>query len=378
MQSPGCRICHTKLPTSPELVFQRMPGMAQNFPDKDHLADDHGTDLALYECKTCGLLQLISPPVPYYKEVIRAAAYSPEMRTFRLKQLSDWINQFDLHGKRLLEIGCGKGEYLTLLANVGATAIGLEYAGASVAFCRENNLNVIQGFLSDPEQLLESGPFDGFITLNFMEHWPQPISTLRAISNNISPGGIGLVEVPNLDMIIQQGLFSEFIADHLSYFTINSLSFALQYAGFEIIGKKTIWHDYILSIIVRKRQPADLSPLIRKQEKISIQLNAYIDQHPPKSVAIWGAGHQALAILALSGIAPQIRYVVDSAPFKQGRFTPGSHLPVVSPEHLHADPVSAIIIMAAGYSDEVAQLIKDKYKLDIPVGILRPQGLELL
>jgi hypothetical protein len=93
-------------------------------------------------------------------------------------------------------------------------------------------------------------------------------------------------------------------------------------------------------------------------------------------VAVWGAGHQALAVLALADLGNKIAYVVDSAPFKQGRYTPATHIPIVSPEQLVENPIGAIIIMAASYSDEVARLIRKRHGNSIRVAVLRDYGLE--
>lgn len=354
-----------------------MPGAAQNFPDATTLSNDQGQDLDLYECGTCGLLQLAGPPVPYYREVIRAAAFSPEMRSFRFEQLKAWLDQYALRGKHLLEIGCGKGEYLELLVQAGAQASGIEYAPASVAHCQKLGLNALRGFLARPAQRLPTSPFDGFVCFNFMEHWPKPIASLNAIAHNIVPGGIGLIEVPNFDMILKEGQYSEFISDHLSYFTLDTLKFTLRLAGFEVLDAAPVWHDYILSATVRKRQPTDFSSIKVQQEKINQELRAFINSFPARSVAVWGAGHQALAALALGELGRDIRYVVDSAPFKQNRYTPATHLPIVPPTRLTDDPPSAIIIMAASYSDEVARQIRGQHQLNLPIAILRPQGLEL-
>lgn len=378
MAAHRCRVCGAPLAIQPVLTYRNMPGAAQYFPDADGISKDRGSDLDLYECLVCGLIQLAHPPVPYYREVIRASAFSTEMRSFREKQLSEWVDRYQLNNQRILEIGCGKGEYLSLLKDAGVSAIGLEYARSAIAHCRRQGLDVLRGFFSRPTQTLPVAPFVGFVSLNFMEHWPKPVDTLRAIRHNLLPGGIGLVEVPNFDMILKEGLYSEFISDHLSYFTRETFTFALQRAGFEVLEAKIVWYDYILSAVVRKRQGTDLSLLAIQQDKIGRTLRAFIDRFPPRGVAAWGAGHQALAALALAGLGGDIRYVVDSAPFKQGKFTPATHIPIVPPEHLNKDPVQAIIVMAASYSDEVARLIREQYRLAIPVAILRADGLECL
>lgn len=363
------------LASAPALTLRNMPGAAQNFPDAARLAIDRGCDLHLHECDGCGLVQIPGPPVPYYREVIRAAAFSADMRAFRAAQLAAWVDEHALQGKRIVEVGCGKGEYLQLLADCGAQATGLEYGEASVTHCRAAGLNVLRGF-PHARQAWSVPAFDGFMTLNFMEHWPKPVDTLRAIGRHLAPGGIGLVEVPNFDMVLKEGLYSEFISDHLSYFTRETFAFALRHAGFEVLEINSVWHDYILSAAVRKRRPTDLAALQNHGSVVTKSLREFVARFAPRSVAVWGAGHQALAMLALADLGTDIRYVVDSAPFKQGKFTPATHIPIVAPEHLAADPVQAIIVMAAAYSDEVARLIRERHQLGIPVAILRASGLE--
>ena len=70
--------------------------------------------------------------------------------------------------------------------------------------------------------------------------------------------------------------------------------------------------------------------------------------------------------------------VVDSAAFKQGKYTPVTHIPIVSPSALVLDPVDAIIVMAASYSDEIARNIRQKFDANIKVAILRDFGLEVV
>ena len=264
-----------------------------------------------------------------------------------------------------------------MLKECGANAHGLEYSAASVKICKEMGLSAQRGYVGNAAKRIPGAPFDGFMTLNFLEHWPNPCASLRGIANNLTIGGIGLVEVPNFDMILEKQLFSEFISDHLLYFTRETLSFTLQSSGFEVLECNSVWHDYILSAVVRKRPITDLSALEGRRSELADALQTFIQSHPSGKVAIWGAGHQALAVIALTGIAPSVKYVVDSAPFKQGKFTPATHLPIVPPSALESNPVDAILVMAASYSDEVAAIIRARYGPAMSVAILRDYGLEV-
>ncbi|MBK9446531.1 MAG: methyltransferase domain-containing protein [Betaproteobacteria bacterium] len=354
-----------------------MPCAAQSFPSAEELDKDKGAKLTVCQCSSCGLVQIPGLPVPYFREVIRATAFSPEMRTFRQAQFSEWVEGYQLAGKRVLEVGCGRGEYLTLLQELPLQVHGIEYSANAIAACRAAGLPTSRAFIARSGQVLKAGSFDAFLTLNFMEHWPDPVASLRGIGDNLVDSAIGLVEVPNFDMILTQGLYSEFISDHLSYFTRETLIYTLQSAGFEVLKCESIWHDYILSAVVKKRAPVNMTLLASRRQTVATALHRFIDQFPDTGVAIWGAGHQALATIALAEIGHKIKYVVDSAPFKQGRFTPATHLPVVPPAALETNPVSAVVVMAAAYSDEVYGIIRAKHGPELKVAILRDFGLEI-
>lgn len=360
------------------LRYKNMPKAAQFMPDAESLERDKGVDLEVCQCSGCGLVQLSNEPVPYYKEVIRAAAFSEEMKDFRMKQFNGFVQKFSLKGKKVVEIGCGRGEYLALMQQFGVAAYGLEHSEESVMQCVNNGLNVSKGFVENSAYKLNNTPFDAFYILNFLEHLPDLNSTLTGIYNNLSADAVGLVEVPNFDMILRNNLFSEFIGDHLFYFTVETLNTTLRLNGFEIIERNEVWHDYIISAVVRKRKKLDIAHFYKYQTQLKNEIEEYIRRFEDKKVAIWGAGHQALAIISLINLAGKIRYVVDSAPFKQGKYTPATHLPIVSPDTLDSDPVEAVIVMAASYSDEVAGIIRQKFDRNINISILRDFGLEVV
>lgn len=370
-----CRICAQPLFAEPLLVQDDMPAAAQGLPTAEQLSADSGVTLALRQCGGCGLVQLDAEPVPYWRDVIRAAGISPEMRAFRLEQFGGWLDQYGLMGRKVLEVGCGRGEYLSLLAEAGADGYGVEHLPASVDACHQAGLRVERGFVDGPETRLADGPFDGFMILNFLEHIPTAQLTLQGIAANLADGAIGMVEVPNFDMIIEKGLFAEFIPDHLFYFTERTLTRLLEANGFEVLECRAEWHDYVLSAIVRKRAPLNLSALAACQGGLRASFDDFLGRFESGRVAIWGAGHQALALISLMGIAGRIRYVLDSAPFKQGRYTPATHLPIVPPERLNDGEVDAVIVLAASYSAEVARLIRERHGQRFAVAVMGEGGL---
>ena len=261
---------------------------------------------------------------------------------------------------------------------MGVSASGIEYGEAAVAECRERGLAVSRAYPGEGDGPWDGGPFDAFVQLMFLEHMPDPNAALAAIAENLVDGGVGMVEVPSFDTVVREGLFSEFVGDHLMYFTEETLRTTLNVNGFEVIGSSHLRDDYVLNVTVRKRRPSDLSGFRGRQDQVTGEIEGYVGRFAPKRVAVWGAGHQALALLAMTGIADRIAYVVDSAPFKQGLYTPTTHLPIVPPETLLSEPVDAVLVMAASYSDEVVRILREHYDPGLSVAAVRPSGLELL
>ena len=373
-----CRLCGGTCQLPALLSYPESPRSAQGFLDSPQDVDVV-VDLLIYQCGDCGLVQHDLDPVGYYRDVIRAIAFSQEMAQYRLGQLSAWISRRELTDKRVLEIGSGKGEYLELLARSGAQKCsGLENSPSSVAFARARGLDVRPGYLGPDFVNPWSFEFDAFAIFSFMEHWPDLRGSLSALRGILKDGAHGLVEVPNFDFVLANGLYSEFTVDHIFYFDQTTLRTVLEMCGFEVIEISSVWHDYILSAQVRKRKSFDTERFMVKQERIVRELNAFVDRFSPHEVVVWGAGHQALAVMSLARIRGLISHVVDSANFKQGKYTPGTGLLIKAPESLLTDCPKAVVIMAAAYSEEVLETLNQRYPSVENIAILRENSLEVV
>ena len=110
-----CRLCGDDISAS-LWVLHGMPKAAQNFLDVgDELKTDE-LDLDIHQCRSCGLVQLNIEPVHYYREVIRAAAFSEQMAEFRRRQFKEFITSYGIDGQRGVEVGCGGGQLPQVLA----------------------------------------------------------------------------------------------------------------------------------------------------------------------------------------------------------------------------------------------------------------------
>ena len=120
----SCRVCEGNLDLL--LTYENMPKAAQYLPRKEDLANEKGVDLCVCQCIKCGLVQLDNDPVPYYKEVIRGVGFSEDMKKFRDKQFQQLAFHHNLYNKKVIEVGCGTGDYLSLIKKNKIHCYGVE------------------------------------------------------------------------------------------------------------------------------------------------------------------------------------------------------------------------------------------------------------
>lgn len=378
MNSNNCHLCHNKLFPDPILQLKGMPQAAQYFPKEDEFAQDKGIILNVYQCSSCGLVQLSIKPVEYFKEVITFASLSGKARLSRLNQMKKFVNRFGLKGKKVLEIGSGRGEMLDVLEEAGLLATGIEASPESVNIGQSAGRKMIHGYIGDIKKI-NGGTFDAFVSLNYLEHLPKPGAIIKSIYNNTTAGAVGFVTVPNLDYLLKTKCFYEFVADHLSYFTKKTLTYAFEGNGFEVLECSTINENNDIAAVVKKKKALNISGYFSEVEKLIKNLQQIVANYKSqnKKVAVWGAGHRTLALLALSQLK-DLEYIIDSAKFKQGKFTPILHLNIVAPEHLKKEKVDLVIVMVPGlYPGEVLKTLT-QMNVGVEVAVLRGNKIEFM
>lgn len=387
----ACILCGKPLSGDPLLTLKDMPASAQDIPDAQEVEQDHGITLQLCQCTICGLVQFECEPVGYYKDVIRAGGFSTTMVELRRRQYEHLIYNYHLEGKRFLEVGCGRGEFLNVLMEYPVEGYGMEHKADLVEIARAQGLKVCQGFIEDED----TKPFDVFLSFNFLEHQPDPGKMLQCIYRNLTADGMGLITVPSLEYILENDGYYELIRDHLAYYTFDTLTYLLQDNGFEVLEQEMVNRD-TLSVIVKKNPRLlhekslhrqlwqvdlmEVSGLKQSAGLIEAEINALVETFREKDqkLALWGAGHQGFTLAATTKLGDKVSYIIDSAPFKQGRFAPASHIPIVSPEYYYEHPVQAILIIAPGYSAEIAGIIRERYGNQVQILTLRSNHIEVL
>lgn len=405
---------------SPLMTLDDMPASAQNIPAASELAEDHPLSLTLCQCPSCGLVQFDTEPVDYYRDVIRAGGGTRTMTRLRHEEyarLLTAMQEHHIHGRRIVEVGCGRGEFLRMWQNLaedpeGAAAlardqerdplsgqpnaaplhlVGLEHKPSLIEEANavaDKKYRVYEGFATGDVRYPE-GPFDAFVQFNFLEHQPDPCDMLRNIGRNLKPQALGLITVPSFEYILRYNGYYELLRDHIANYTEFTLQKLLQDCGFELLSMDLVNRDTI-EAIVRKADPdelselhysgrlIDVSALRDSYDRLSASVNAHIDHlsESRRTMAIWGASHQGFTLAATTKLGGRVEYIIDSAPFKQGRFSPASHIPIVAPDYAVAHPVDEILIVAPGYTDEIAGIIRERFDENVRILVLRTDRIE--
>ena len=374
-----CIACGAPLWETPLLTLDNMPASAQHMPDAQGVKQDRGLTLDLCQCMGCGLVQFDCEPVDYYRDVIRAGGFSKTMVELRRYQYKHLIDSYHLEGKKFIEVGCGQGEFLKVLSEFPVEVHGIEHDPHLVELARAQGLDVTEGFTETEDTRFAGGLYDVFLSFNFLEHQPDPSTMLQAIYRNLEDDAMGLITVPSFEYIMDHNSYYELIRDHLAYYTFETLTPLLERNGFLVEECEVINRD-TLSVIVKKRPQMDTENLLECYVNLKREMETYMKYLDAwdKKVAVWGASHQGFTLASTTKLGERARYIIDSAPFKQGKFAPASHLPIVGPDHFHEHPVDAIIITAPGYTDEIAASIRQKFGTAVEIRAMRSNHLEMV
>lgn len=371
-----CHLCNYELFTNPILQLKGVPKAAQYYPEKSEFMEDTGITLTIKQCSNCGLVQHAMKPVDYFKEVITAASLSEKSRTSRLSQMREFVERFGLAGEKVLEIGSGKGEMLDIFEEAGMIATGIEASPESVKTGKSLGKKIIQGYIGD-DDAIKGSPFDAFVSFNYLEHLPDLSRIIKNIYKNTTVDSVGFVTVPNLEYLLKAKCLYEFIADHISYFTQKTLAFAFEANGFDVVDCQIINDGNDIAAMVKKKKPINFSEGYELVDYLIKDFRRIIADYKSKNkkVAVWGAGHRTLTLLALSKVNG-IEYVIDSAKFKHNKFTPVTHFRIVPPSHLSEEKVDLVIVMVPGlYPSEVLNTLKEMNP-GTEVAVLRENKIE--
>ena len=380
MKRKSCIVCGAKLNSQSVFRCKNMPATSQDLPTSEQLDNDRTVDFELCQCSGCGLVQFNNEPVSYYRDSTRAGERCDVLIKLRQQQYKHFIETYHLQGKKLVEIGAGKGGFLKTLKDLteyDMKEYGIEYNSEFVKYAREEfGVNVQQGNPENEDTLIDGAPFDAFTSFAYPARLIHPNSMMQCIYNNTTEKAIGLIMVPSMEHLLNPGGYYDITADHIAYYDASTLRFMVQRNGFEVIEQGEVADMYIYAIM-RKRPVYDLATAWSDIDLFTKDIESFIagEKRADRKIAIWCAGHFAFTVLAMTNIANDIEYIIDNAEFKKGKYSPGSHVLIEGPEYYTQHPVDTIMILGPIYVKEIINEIHEKCSQTIKIVTVDKLGL---
>lgn len=339
-------------------------------------------EIRLGFCPACGMISnsAFDPAlVEYTPDYENSLSFSPQFQRYAEGLARRLVSDHALAGKDVIEIGCGKGEFLDLLCGLGvASGLGFDasYDGAAGA---DGRVRVVrEGYSARHTQHTA----DLFCCRQVLEHLPDPREILSLVRGPASrrAGSALFFEVPNALFTLRDLGIWDIIYAHCSYFTSVSLTRLFTECGFERIGLTTEYEDQFLGIEARVREPgASGAPSAESpaEEVLEIEslIGAFGQQHRRKTsewraklarlyedgarVVIWGSGAKGVTFLSTVDRERRIEYAVDLNPRKHGKFVPLSGQEVIAPDRLKEIRPDAVIVMNPIYRSEILEQVRN-------------------
>jgi hypothetical protein len=347
--------------------------------DADAVSVPRG-DLTLVVCHTCGFIYnstFDSTKMHYNSGYDNAQLFSPRFQE-HVTALVDWlVTERNVRHNLIVEIGCGKGEFLRALIDTAGTnnkGIGIDpgYAGP---------LSILDGRLRFEKRYFDAvyPPIKGEIVVcrHVIEHISAPIQLLELIHPIVAdyPSARLFFETPTVEAILRGNVWWDFFYEHCSYFTQESLTTAFMQAGFHVnsvqhvFGGQYLWLEASTphSPVKATLNPAQVPVLanafaVDQEENIETWLLLLKKLASVHKIALWGAGAKGVTFANM--LDPQREYlscVVDANPAKQRTFLVGTGHPIVSPDDLVEHEITCALVLNPNYFDEIQTLLKEKH-----------------
>jgi len=346
-------------------------------------------DLLLAFCRTCGFVfnAAFDPnSLRYSAAYDNTQSCSPYFKRYLTELAESLLAKYCLSDKLLIEVGCGKGEFLRLLCKEGRNrGIGFDpsYVGPDTA--EGGAVRFVPAFYDS--QQTQYAP-DFVCCRHVIEHVQSPLDMLRAVRQAIGNRMNSLVyfETPALSWILDTVTFWDFFYEHCSYFTAESLTWVFEQAGFRVLEAPSAFDEQYIGVAAkpalanRTAEPAIprcVPDLWSKIQSFLARLKKRMEACEEKidffnkagGCAIWGAAAKGTTLV--NTIDPEnrrIRFLIDINPAKQGKFVPGTGHQIVSPEYLKEQHggIAGIVNMNPNYLEENRSILS-QLSLEIPV-----------
>lgn len=347
-------------------------------PSRDKATSYTRGDIELAFCDDCGFIfnrRFDASLHEYSQEYEETQGFSGTFNKFHRRLATDLINRYDLRNKEIVEIGCGKGEFLTLLCEIGenrGTGFDPAFISERLVPPAKGEVNFVKDFYSEKYSHYKA---DFFCCKMTLEHIPDTADFIRTVRAAVGddPDNIVFFQVPNTAYILKDLAFWDVYYEHCSYFSTGSLARLFRNCGFDVLDLGLDYDDQYLMVEARPGdgQGTPPHPLENDMADLRSGLSNFIENAPlsiagwrkrlntwkaeGKRVAIWGSGSKGVSFLTTLKVSDEIAFGVDINPNKHGTFLAGSGHEIVGPEHLKSFPPDVVIVMNPIYCEEIGR-----------------------
>ena len=338
-------------------------------------------------CDQCLLVQLPTyvSAEAIFSEYAYSSSYSDSWVAHAEQLVLEAIRRQKLEpGSRVVEVASNDGYLLQHVLARGISALGVEPASNIAAVAAAKGIPTLNAFFGQATATLivnESGPANYVVANNVFAHVPDLNDFTAGLATVLGPSGLLSIEVAYLAKLIEHNEFDTIYHEHFMYYTVLSAESVLARHGLRILdveelethgGSIRLWvvHDdderrsteSVGAIKTRERaagygEPSGYAGFAQRVEATKRELLEFLIDERRKGSRIvgYGAPGKANTLLNYCGIRTDlIEFVVDRNPYKHGRFTPGTHIPIYPVERLTEARPDVILIMPWNLRNEVA------------------------
>ncbi|MFC1704249.1 class I SAM-dependent methyltransferase [Candidatus Omnitrophota bacterium] len=288
------------------------------------------------------------------------------------------MHEFTLEKNCLvIDIGSNDGTLLRNFVQKGFSVLGIEPASNIAQLANSNGVRTMNAFFGKQAALQAVNQFGkarAITATNVFAHVDNIQDFVEGIDCLLGERGVFVIEVPYLLNLVEGLEFDTIYHEHLSYFSLHPLRELFKKFNMHIVKAKVVGiHGGSLRIFVQKEKPAssaELDVLMRKEEVFGVKdVSAYFDfakrvvhlrekllhilrevKSANKKISGYGATAKSTTLLHYCNIGNDfIDYVLDATPLKQGKYTPGTHIPIVSGEVFKNNPPDYALLLAWNY-----------------------------
>lgn len=340
-------------------------------------------DMQLVYCPRCGLIYnavFDEAKLDYGQDYNNSLHFSPVYQEYAEATASRLVEKYDLRKKNIIEIGCGKGDFLVMLCQYGDN-IGVGFDNSYEDRELQEDLSTKISFINDLYQPSYAHYRGDLICSRYvLEHIATPVEFLRGVREMVHEERPPVLyfEVPNAMLVLEKLSVWDLIYEHCLYFTQQSLQFTFESSGFETIDVYDGFGGQFVSIESRPA-PAPAAQAQSVPDSIKVEkVESAVEKFPGNyqsvmetwqnhlqqirdcgsNAVLWGAGAKGVSFLNLLNIVDEIKHVVDINPGKKGKYIAGTGQEIISPEQLYDHNPDLVVILNPNYKDEISVMLR--------------------